>query len=513
MNGEQSSGSKKSCLILFLVAAVLLGGGGAGLWFFGVPTAKEYIIKSAVSETEKSFGVSAKIGDIGISSPTTVYINNVAFVSGDDGSPVLSAKRIEAAVSIMHLLRGKVIVKRVTCESPFLNFVRRADGSTNLDALLGRKKGRTANPITLEMNGIKLTYADYYRKPGAKPVTIYSEKAVFRVKPGKPVGIDIDGARYGKSVFEANGSVGMNEGDPVKLRVSSDNFRASELKNLLVSISWMKVPEISRFEVPLKIRIDVRGARGTEAVTISASADGGFVGSRKVERVRMKCAASREAIYLDRLDIRLRDGGSLSAKFRYRFSGGDNMDMELRSKNFPVDALTGVVKNWNPGVTGSLSMKGRLRGDPAKRETLEGECSFNASAGRVAGIMDGQPLEFDSIVGRFAVGGGRLQLNEFAMKGRDMDMTLEGGVGLDGTLDLSGRAEVEKGKVRTTGMRKLVSGLLPDGEKGYIFRIRIAGTFGAPKIEFNAADTLRRGVEDKVRDAGNKVEHFVKKIF
>jgi hypothetical protein len=494
------------------LVAVLVGGGAAG-WFLGVPALRELIVKNIVREMERSFSVNAKIGGVGLSSARSAYIKDVALTGKEDGVPVLSAKEINATVSILSLFQGKIAINGIFCDSPNLNFVRLADGTTNLDTLLGRKKGETAHPMTVKMIDAKLMYVDYYKKPNAKPVFIYVKEAAFRIRPGRPVGIRVDGAKYGKSVFSVNGYMGTSDGDQVRLRILSDIFRASEIKNLLISVSGVKVPEIKQFEVPLAIRIDIRGGRGSEKVFVNASASDGLIGKQKVASLRLRCSGSRERLTLDKLDIRLEGGGHISGRVRYEIAGEKNIDMFFNSGDFPVDVVSDVVKNWNPGVTGSLDAQGRLRGNPSKRETLEGKCSFTAKNGKIAGVMDGSPLEYDTIEGDFNVGGGSLSLQKLLLKSKEMDLSLGGRAGLDGALDFNGRAEVEKGKVRTGGMRKLISKLLPDGQKGYIFKMHVGGTFGAPKIEFSAADTLRRGVVDNVRDSGNRVEHFIKKIF
>jgi hypothetical protein len=129
-------------------------------------------------------------------------------------------------------------------------------------------------------------------------------------------------------------------------------------------------------------------------------------------------------------------------------------------------------------------------------------------------MIEGETMNYESIQGEFELSDGNLKLEKFALRSEQMDMDLKGNVGLErGDLNIKGRAEVAKDKVRSAGVKKIVAGLLPDGDKGYVFNMRIEGSFGEPKVKFSPMKTVYRGVEDKVKDSANSVEKFIKKIF
>ncbi|HOX28975.1 MAG TPA: hypothetical protein PLQ76_07480, partial [bacterium] len=90
---------------------------------------------------------------------------------------------------------------------------------------------------------------------------------------------------------------------------------------------------------------------------------------------------------------------------------------------------------------------------------------------------------------------------------------LEGDVGLDRTLDLYGACDVEKSMVRKGFFKKLVSNILPDNDRGYHFHVRIGGSFEQPDVKVKAGRAVTDGLQDTVKDTGNKVEKFFKKVF
>ncbi|MEW6203263.1 MAG: AsmA-like C-terminal region-containing protein [bacterium] len=509
----QREKTEKKKPVLIFTAVVLLAAIGAGGWFWGKPKLKSFIVENVKEEIEHNFPLRAEVSDVSFSLPRSVALKKITFISRSDGTPVLSADEISAAISLSQLLKGKVTLGSISCDKPILYFVRRADGSTNLDAFLDKRKGKLSHPLLVRLTDAKLVFKDYYKKSLPAALEFYAIEAAFKLHPSKPLRIVKASAKYGKSDFLMKGYIGTGEGEAVKLSITSEKFLASDLNLLASSVAGFKIQGVQNLNAPLSVRIKVDGARGGENITISASANEGRIGSRKISNIKVIAAGTREMFEIRSLAVRLQDGGKLAGTLSYPLVAGEPLEANMRCENFPAEVLYGFAPDLKGGVTGSLTGDLRLQGDIKKKDTLKGDGSFHAVSGILKGASGGEPLQYDAMEGNFQIGDGKLSVKRFLLKSAEIDLALDGTVGLDGALNLNGRAEVIKEKVRTSTLKKIVSTVIADGSKGYVFKMKISGTTAEPKIEYSPLKTIYRGLEDQVRDAGNKMERLIKKIF
>jgi hypothetical protein len=509
MNGKRASGF---VVLIGLIVFVILTAGGVTGWLWGRPALKNFVEGRIVKDTEEKFGVATKIGRVEFKLPRSVTISNVSFSSREDGSRILETKLIRATISLSKLIHRQVTISAIECDRPVISYLRRADGTTNMDALLANKGADSSSRLSVKLKRPRLVFEDLYKRKRPVRIEVSAKSAQLVLDPGKPVRVVVDVAKYSRSTMSAKGSIGLKEGDPVNMKVIADRLYVTDLKRL-VSTLGVALPDVRDVEAPLMARAEIKGERGRETVYLSGFANEGNIGARRISRFTVSGSVSRDDVEIDRLELRLTDSGTVVGSARYAMKGAPGVKAEIKVISFPVDAFNGVIENWKPGITGSLTASATLEGDPFKKETLKGTGTFSSTAGRIDGVMEGQSIDYETIDGEFDIGEERVFLKKFAMRSPQMDLDLDGFIGLDGSLDMNGRAEVAKELVRTSDLKKVVSNMLPDGEKGYVFRMRVEGDFGAPKTEFSVAKTMLNGVQDQVKDAGNKVEKFMKKIF
>ena len=100
---------------------------------------------------------------------------------------------------------------------------------------------------------------------------------------------------------------------------------------------------------------------------------------------------------------------------------------------------------------------------------------------------------------------GSVNLSRLFFQSAPMGLDLSGRVGLDGALDLSGKARLERKRV-LKGARVFLAPLLKDKGRQMEFRLRVGGTVSQPELSPQTLATLSAGIQDQFKDVGNETE-------
>jgi len=511
--GRRRFEMKKLVIAGIIMVTVVVAAGAA--FYFGLKPAKDTLLENASAQIRTIYGIDTKVSDIKYVMPSAISLNNVAVTVAETGSPIMEAESIRAELAPLLLLKGGIGIKRVICEGGVFHYERAENGSSNIDRFLGRNEGGGKHrAITLALKDSRMIFVDRKINHAAEPVAIDISEAVISSRSNGSTKINVASARFGNSDFSLKGVIGKGSDGVMSLVLSSAAFNVEDLKTLISSVAGIDTSSIKNLESSLTVRIDVKGGTGKEEVIISAASSEGKIGADALESFKLKGAIRRHGIELDTIRIKLASGGSANGFLKMPLSGNGESEINLKTKDFPVGIVSDVIEGWNPGITGNLTANAKVKGSFYDVKSLKGDCDFNAVEGHIPDMIEGESMNYENIQGGFDISDGSLTLKKLALRSEQMDMDLKGSVGLErGDLNLKGRAEVAKNKVRSAGVKKIVAGLLPDGDKGYVFNMRIEGNFGAPEVKFSPMKTVYRGVEDKVKDSANSVEKFIKKIF
>lgn len=513
MNQYLASAKSKGNSILFLLVLTVVTAASAAIGAkIEDPRIKNYILKNVTQEIEKNSGLDAKVGNFEIRLPRSIVVSDLVFTERKTNTKILSAKKLTASMSLLDMVKGKVGISGLTCEKPELYVVRRRDGSTNFDDMLGRDKSE-GRKMTVRLNNATLNVEDQLKRKKPLKAKIQLRKAMFKVNPRGPATFKLEGVRLGKSVFDAGGRLGFERGDTVKVSASSKNFDLGDVKKLFEDYAGKTIPGADRADVVVAFKISVGGRVGSETARVDVQSGKGTVAGKTIEKLSARCMITRNGADVSKLTVKM-GGGTIFGRAKYSAKGGEKgLNADIGAEGFPMEVLSAFSGTKTP-VSGTLYAKAKLNAsDPKKLATWNGAVNFRAADGKIDGLLEGESLPFNVMEGDAAIEQGRTSVNRFFLTGDELDLELAGAIGADGSLDLNGRAEISKEMAREKGVKKIIGEFLPDGEKGYKFKLRIGGRLGEPEMKLSAANTMYRGIEDKFKDSGNKMEKFFKKVF
>ena len=157
-------------------------------------------------------------------------------------------------------------------------------------------------------------------------------------------------------------------------------------------------------------------------------------------------------------------GGSVKGSASIDPSASQGLHLTAQANGVNVaQALAANGNGSKASVTGTLEFSGDLRASTSNPETsLAGSGRFAIRDGTFPGVNMQAALakmnkllqldvpegdtHFTSLTGDYRIAGGRISSREIALDGQGLDVTLQGSVGLDGTLDYAGTAVYKPGE-------------------------------------------------------------------
>ena len=176
-------------------------------------------------------------------------------------------------------------------------------------------------------------------------------------------------------------------------------------------------------------------------------------------------------------------------------------------KNFPLQSVAAFLPwPFAKDLAGELTGEVSAEGNPSDLPGLTGRGGVTLTGGRVLGLtVGGPPLAVSVAVARGEVKEGSVNLSRLFFQSAPMGLDLSGRVGLDGALDLSGKARLERKRV-LKGARVFLAPLLKDKGRQMEFRLRVGGTVSQPELSPQTLATLSAGIQDQFKDVGNETE-------
>src|SRR5216117_1617919 len=176
---------------------LILGGGLVGLLviLYFVATSAAFLKSVVLPRVSKALNAEITVADASLSPFSRVVLRQLT-VKTTGAEPLLQANEVRLRYSLWSIIGGNIKVDEVTLDSPTIQIVQNADGTSNLDPLLGKEE-----------------------KPAAKPPT----------KPSKPPQLDV------KNVTLKNVSLRavqiFKDGGRQTVELSDINIGLDELKN------------------------------------------------------------------------------------------------------------------------------------------------------------------------------------------------------------------------------------------------------------------------------------------
>src|SRR5438105_10099943 len=93
----------------------------------------------------KALNADVTVGDASLSPFSRIVLRQLK-VKTTGAEPLLQADEVRLRYSLWSIIRGNIKVDEVTLDSPTIQIVQNADGSSNLDPLLGKEEKPAAKP-------------------------------------------------------------------------------------------------------------------------------------------------------------------------------------------------------------------------------------------------------------------------------------------------------------------------------------------------------------------------------
>ncbi len=241
--------SKPAKIFLWLAGglALLLAVAVIGLKIY---LTKERILAWVVPPLEEQLRRDVSIGDAG-AGLTGIYLEELDVRSHGAPEPLVAARTIRIRWNLWALLSGRVQVDEVSLVEPHIRIVRLADGTLDIDDLLGAEKGKEApapraeggggadTPVSLlvalfSVERGRFSFEDRSRSPAETYTLDDIESRVREISLDRPIRYELS-ARLPlaeKSRFRAEGTVDPKSRDVVA-QVRVEDFDLSALNELL----------------------------------------------------------------------------------------------------------------------------------------------------------------------------------------------------------------------------------------------------------------------------------------
>ena len=367
-------------------------------------------------------------GGLGVALEGVTISDDPAF---DAAEPFLTARRLGMRLSLLPLLRRRLVVDRVVVDEPVVRLVRDRAGRLNVSTLghperdsesaadASRRHGRPA----FQLAALRLRHG----------TLSYTDRATGRGVELTDVAVDAHEPRFGAPMPIA-----------VRAQLAGADLRLEDIVS--------------------QGMLDLAGARPAYQGTVTAGR--GMLGSLPLARVRATIHASPPDLALDSATIELL-GGSATGNARLTASA-----LEAHIAGRGIDLARVPARPGAPHPAGALELEAALAG-PAPgtegfRSALTGSGRFRVADGRVAGVgvgpailevlrplmgngaadrlrsrypdlLGSEDLRFTQLSGTGRLSGGRVHSDDLVLAGASYDAHGAGDLGLDGDADVSVR--------------------------------------------------------------------------
>ena len=504
----------KKFLAIIIALAVVSGAAGALL---GIGPLKKSAMKVVDKQLKENLPCKYKLGDIKAGFPGGVELKDLRLYDPAGGSEFLNVKSLRLTFGLGSILHPSSPFTGIVIGGATARISRGADGKINIIEIMSKmkKKDEQSNTPRIILQNVTVEWADYKlgKNPPREKFNIVSasiasgDKGEYTLRNFK--------IKKGGSVLTLKGNWNETPGAKVSLRLRSEPFVLSDFITIARSFSETRaLPEVNASGGGV-FDFRIFGVRGSEQAEGELMLSKGLLGGKKMNRALVEFSPAADGkIEISDFDIRMDGGGRLRAGGVFSAASPWQFEVKATAKRFPVDAVIGIVQK-QPAITGELDADIFAKGNAKDVMTVSGEGGFELRNGEISGLKgeNEPPVPYRAIAAKLKAEKGIVGVAGGVFDSDELLMQLEGSIGLNRTLDLSGKCEVSKDMVRKGLFKKVVSNVLPDGSVGYRFPVSIRGTFDQPDVSVKAGKLATDSVADQVRDAGNKVEKFFKKVF
>ncbi len=504
----------KKIILIIVALAVIAAASGV---FLGEGPVKNKAMKLVDSQLEKKMPCNYKLGGIDVGIMRGVELKNLK-LADEAGGEFLQVKSIRLTFGLSSLLHPDMPFSGVVIENGKAVVVRNADGHINIIDILSKMKSRETEKTSIPhitIKNLQTDWIDYKLSSNPKKESFVIKDASIYVGDNgeyKLSGINI---KKGESLFAIRGKWNDTVGAPVNLSLRATPIDIKDIIGLARSAAGKKALPTLKLGGQGAVEVRVFGPRGKEQFEGSVTLASGSLGGLKLRRFSVNFSPLADGrMQIQDLAIRMENGGRLMANGDLQTSAPFDFEVKAELRRFPIEAFVGAVRRQSP-ITGSMDAAFSLKGKAKKQETIAGEGSFEIRDGLLIDTKErnGESTPYRLLAANFKVAEGFAEITEGRLDSDQIQMRMAGKVGLDHSLDLTGKCEVAKGMVRRGFFKRLASNLLPDGNFGYKFPVHIGGTFENPDVNVKTSKVLMNGVPDQIKDTGNKVEKFLKKVF
>jgi uncharacterized protein involved in outer membrane biogenesis len=428
-------------------------------------------------------------GGLGVALRGVRIADDPAFGSAE---PFLVADRFDLRVRLLPLLRGRLVVDRITIDAPVVNLLRDAAGRLNVDSL--GKRGEAADaPEAGDAKG------------GAPPLQLLA----LRLRNGA--------VRYREL---ANGRTLLL--DDIALDAREPHFAGPVPISVRAHLatSDLRLENILS-EGVLDLAAGQPGYRGT------VTAGPGALGTLPFEKLSGDVAANPPLVTLERGNVRLL-GGTTDGRLRLASAGPDaGFTAHVEATGLDLSQLP--ASRDRPRAAGKLELHADLEGPPPGgpgfREGLHGNGRFAVADGRLTGIplgrtlrdalatflgteassrlrerypdlFGGDDLRFTKLAGSGRLAGGRIRSDDLALAAPSYEAHGAGTLGFDGHLDVTLRLAASPALTDDLVGHSRARAVLVDERGQLTVPLRIEGPLRRPRVTPDPAfaATVARGL-------------------
>ena len=428
-------------------------------------------------------------GGLGVALRGVRIADDPAFGSAE---PFLVADRFDLRVRLLPLLRGRLVVDRITIDAPVVNLLRDAAGRLNVDSL--GKRGEAADaPEAGDAKG------------GAPPLQLLA----LRLRNGA--------VRYREL---ANGRTLLL--DDIALDAREPHFAGPVPISVRAHLatSDLRLENILS-EGVLDLAAGRPGYRGT------VTAGPGALGTLPFEKLSGDVAANPPLVTLERGNVHLL-GGTTDGRMRLASAGPDaGFTAHVEATGLDLSQLP--ASRDRPRAAGKLELHADLEGPPPGgpgfREGLRGNGRFAVADGRLTGIplgrtlrdalatflgteassrlrerypdlFGGDDLRFTKLAGSGRLAGGRIRSDDLALAAPNYEAHGAGTLGLDGNVDVTLRLAASPALTDDLVGHSRARAVLVDERGQLTVPLRIEGPLHRPRVTPDPAfaATVARGL-------------------
>jgi hypothetical protein len=323
------------------------------------------ILKSVLSKTlSETLHRKAEIRDIRINPlELSVSVRGLTISERDAPGTWISAEEVFANLQLASVIRGGAVLNEIRLSRPYVNIVRRTDGSYNFTDLIDnftKKPEKESKPLKYSFNNIQIVDGSVDFEDGPKK-TRHEVRGIHLSVPfvsNLPYFVD----RYIQPSFEA-----VVNGDPVSLKGKSKPFSESHETTVDVNIKDLDIPHYLSY-LPEQREYEISSGFLDVKAVISFAQHKGKPPAVRVEgnvtlrEFRLQGKGKSPMLHLPRIEVEISPSDIVAREFRVA---------SLTVKDPGIDAVIDRSGKLNLLLLSTRDGKGNEKGERAG--TLSGE--------------------------------------------------------------------------------------------------------------------------------------------